>query len=373
MTIGNLLTESKFALNTPNYIIKRFDDLINNKNIKPKQKKVLQEIKGILIGKYPTEQSLKNSLKGVKNKVDVLNEKVLDKWDRAIYSLVAAITIMSGAIGVKLSSNIYSDPNSKIASAVEKNFNSSKTMAGILTVEVDEANWKKIEDILSKLENELNKGNGLEAGFETLRKDFSDNKIDLVKHPESKFYGIYKNKTDRIEFNVSIFKESARYLEKDNEFIKTTANNIKIRTASMLKHEMTHQTQYKKVNFIVQKMIELRYSNIKDSYEKQMIEVGAYYAQIKQRMNDDSEIDSIRGLDQDKSLSQVLRNIVEVYPESDQVIKAIKSVGKNYKNLDSTLNITSKQSAKMREYIQLLQDNKSAIEIVRNDLNSKKG
>lgn len=359
MTIKQIFNEDKkYILNTPKYIIKRFYILINHKNIQPNQKKVLQELKNILIGKYSTEQALKNSIKGIKNKVNFLNEKVLSKLDKLIFSLATAFSVFGS-----LPFHFYKRTDIKPVVAIERNINASNTMARLLTVEVDEKTWESIIDILNRIEEQLNNGSTLDDAYASEKENLNTAGIDIVKYLPGSASGRYISRTKRIELNINNtintqVREFTDSLTRDNAWIKYIANEVKESNIETLKHELIHKAQFKKLNSLISKMIELRYSMKNKSYEQQMVEVGAYHASIEQFILN-------KNLDTIKLLSkQIARNIIEVYPDSDPVVKAIKEYVSLGEVSTSTLNLKPEQAVKMKAYIEELQKNKVSKEII---------
>lgn len=125
-------SKTKYTLNTPKSVIVKLNKLIQS-DLKNNHKKTLQEIKGILVGKYPNEQALQNSLKGLQSKINSLNEA---KASRTKVLLLAIVTSLLTACNTAEIINRI---------PVIRNIAGIEREVEIKEVQIEQNIWKEIE------------------------------------------------------------------------------------------------------------------------------------------------------------------------------------------------------------------------------------
>lgn len=385
MTLTELMDSNikyKYTLNTPKYIVVRLDRLIKNFKLNPNQRKLLSEIKSILVGVYPSEQALKNSIKGLSKKTSILKEARSSLVDGILINIVvilSAVSVGSAALAIDGYTN-----GKLLAKPIEGKINASKYMTkNVIVVEIDEKVWSEVEDALGKLEASLSSGNDFATSIRTVKDDLAKNKISFQRPGKGTAldgalginihnnYGKSKDKTGEIVMNYTHYEDEYKALVRDADSIKRAAGILTREIEGTLVHELTHREQFKKVNKMITRFIDGNYSTESSVYNKQIIEIVAYHNQLEFGLNkyNDGEymviyIDDIR--------PQMLRNIMEIYPDSDIVVKTIKEKAKQAIKLNSTVNISKKQAERTKEFVKELTDNKKAIQVVMSDIKSIK-
>lgn len=134
----------KYTLNTPKSVIVKLNKLIQSTDLKDSHKKTLQEIKGILVGKYPNEQALRNSLKGLQSKINSLNEAKTSKTKVLLLAIVTSLLTACNTAEV-----ISKIPVIRNITNVEKEITSETKMQEF---QIEQEIWTEIQRNLKQIQ-----------------------------------------------------------------------------------------------------------------------------------------------------------------------------------------------------------------------------
>lgn len=137
-------SKTKYTLNTPKSVIVKLNKLIQSTDLKDSHKKTLQEIKGILVGKYPNEQALRNSLKGLQSKINSLNEAKTSKTKVLLLAIVTSLLTACNTAEV-----ISKIPVMRNITNVEREITSETKMQ---EVQIEQETWTEIERNLKQID-----------------------------------------------------------------------------------------------------------------------------------------------------------------------------------------------------------------------------
>lgn len=358
-TINFLLEESlkkKFILNTPKRIVSKLDKLISI--TPPKYKKTLIEIKSILIGKYPNEKSLKNSLKGLNKKSLSLTENT-NKLNKILTTLIISLSVLVTGLGVPM---VDVMSGGKLSAPIERLYNSSENYTkNVYLVEVDEKEWKEIEILLDKFEEELLKENGTDKAIESIRDDLKKKSVYLIDKSDD-FDGSYNRDTNEITINKELVNDiDGKHFKKTAPLQKQNIKALRAKLGGTLYHEFSHKQQRKNLSNLQNAFTGYRYDtevNQKERdntiYSKKAEEVGAYHKQLSYLFKTEPSMGRFMIKKLLKGMPQVLKNMITVYPEDDSVVKEIMKISKDDKSfqlLKHNINLSDNGLEKLKKNI----------------------
>jgi hypothetical protein len=324
MKLNNFLNERTFPkvkIKVPTKITNIVTDIIKIEK-HPVRKKRLQELKGILVGKYPNAQTLFNSLKGLKKKMSTISEAKLSRRQKTGVGLLAALmtitTLLMPTAKAAASKPVDEAPPTKKVEAPI-----SDVEARVLSIGVKQEVWDKIyqelQDYLQKLisaeysgaeahrelANVLNKYN---IGFEKLPQRIGG-RFDQAKY-EQKDPG-------RITLNWNTLMKLAKG--------QTTLERV----FGTLRHEVTHREQFNMLKSLLsrEKYVNFLKSELSRNYVNRIIEIGAFREELRGRLQG-------KNLEQAKKIlntisSSIKKSIVMFYPQTDAVAKIILAAEPN--------------------------------------------
>jgi hypothetical protein len=195
------VSKTKYRLNTPKSVIVKINSALKSDSLSNKHKKTLSEIRGILVGKYPTKQALENSLKGLEKKVNSLNEAKTSKIKALILAIIVSLTTACNSADVvkkAISPNRFTSIEREITPE-EQN---------IVQVEMD--TWREIEENLERIANEQKEEQSNEISrYMQALSDYNPNEEHLqIMVNEAKKRGISPSLALAIVAQESSFRES---------------------------------------------------------------------------------------------------------------------------------------------------------------------
>jgi hypothetical protein len=338
----------KLAFNTPPKIINIITDIIKiEKNTV--RKKRLQELKGILVGKYPSPQSLLNSLKGLKNKMSSLTEEIsISKRKRRIgggllAALIAITTLIMPTAQAAASKSVEAPPEKKVEAPI------SNVEARVLSIGVKKEVWDKIyqelQDYLQKLATAEYQG---KEAIQQLGSIFKKYGIEFAATPGAA--GEYEPATDKVQLNWNTLMRLAK---KDITLEKVFGT---------IRHEMAHRAQF---DMLKKALNDRQFSDyvskeFSKKYFNRVIEIGAFHDELKRRVSS-METDKLAKYLNNHS-QNVIKNIVLLYPDSDSVVKAIHRAQPTLKNLMRSFQKDEGRAAAQMKIAKALVDKYQGIE-----------
>lgn len=328
---------NKVSLNIPKKIINKLNLAIAISK-KPARTKQLKELKGILVGKYPSANALKNSVKGIDKKAkkltedEMLNESI-DGFIRGINR--ALLTAMIGASALGAAGH---GPLKDAATMVKGYENKSAIVRDIGTAVSPEkraAAYKNatLNAEISLTENQLK---SIESNVDQMIKLIIKEDYDVKDEKQLKQLEEYFKK-----YNIEFVKEGSlgagvggRHTGSDDS-IKIVKNKDAAWTKAAIVHELTHRAQYKELKAKIPLTAgAFMNSGGRDiSYFDKPEEIGAYHKEFKYII---SKIKSAKTQKEKQMYMKLITqtnsnskdklrvNILKNYPETDSVVKFFK-------------------------------------------------
>lgn len=325
MKLNKFLTEQltpKVKLEAPSKVLNLLNALIVLEK-DPLRRKRLQELKGILVGKYPNPQALFNSLNGLNKKLSSINEVKLNRRQKIGIGLLAALmaitTLIMPTVKAAVNKPVGTSPKEKVEAPI------SDVEAKVLSIGVRQEVWDKIynelQDYLKKLAEAEYQGREAHAELAKIFKKYNISFASLGQTTA----GAYIPETNKVRLNWSTL-------------IRLATGDITLDKAfGTLRHEMAHRAQFEMLKKLLsdEKYRNFIRTEMARSYVRRIIEIGAHHDEFK-RMIENLNKEQLAGY-LSKQSQNIIKNIVLLYPDNDPVVSAIYETQPSLKNLMTKL------------------------------------